>query len=80
MRLAILSAALAFAVTPAFAGGAGGGCNWAAKQVTAEAPADAEPMVEFASLEPITEKWLLIRDEKTVADLVKMIEETPVTQ
>jgi hypothetical protein len=79
MRLALLTvSALAFAATPALAGEMGGGCNWKAKAVTAEAPPAAEPEAMFVSLEPITDKWLLIRDDKTVAGLTRMIGETAV--
>jgi hypothetical protein len=77
MRLAVLTlSAFAFAATPALAGEMGGGCNWGAKQVTASAATVEEPTVMFASLEPITQKWLLIRGEATVAAVTQMIEET----
>jgi hypothetical protein len=83
MRIAILSASIvALFAAPAMAGEMGGGCNWGAKQVTAEAAPAVEPMVEFASLEPIVEKWLLLNDEAAVERVTKMIEDTtvPATQ
>jgi hypothetical protein len=78
MRLAILSlTALAFAASPALAGGAGG-CNWGAKQVTAEAPVEEQTSGMFVSLEPIVDKWLVLKDDAAVDAVSKMIEETTV--
>jgi hypothetical protein len=78
MRLAILSfTALAFAVSPALAGGMGG-CNWGAKQVTADVPVEEDTAGMFVSLEPIVDKWLVLQDDKAVDAVSKMIEETTV--
>jgi hypothetical protein len=81
MRTSFLAvAAFALVASPAMAGEVGG-CNWAKKQVTAEAPV-AAPLEAAAMPSDIVETarvWPVIEEGRTVEQVARMIEATPVT-